>query len=131
MLANISVREHMTANPLMFKPDLDVFEAIRQLISHKITGAPVVDGKGKLVGVFSEMDCMKVTVEASYHEGMPGKVGDNMTTDFKAVSGETSILEAAEIFSKSPLRNLPVVDEGHVVGVISRVDVLKAVIKIR
>ena len=129
MLANISVREHMTPNPLAVSPDLDVFEAVRQLISHKITGAPVVE-KGKLVGVFSELDCMKVVVEASYNEGMPGKVKDSMTTDFKAVSGETSILEAAEIFSKSTLRNLPVVEEGRLVGVISRVDVLKAVIKI-
>ncbi|BBL74120.1 CBS domain-containing protein [Methylomagnum ishizawai] len=130
MLANIGVREHMTANPLVFSPELDVFEAIRQLIDHKITGAPVVDAKGKLVGVFSELDCMKLAVEASYHEGMPGKVGDNMTTDFKAVGGDTSILEAAEIFAKSPLRNLPVVDGSHVVGILSRVDVLKAVIKI-
>jgi CBS domain-containing protein len=129
MLANISVREYMTTKPLVFSPDLDVFEAIRQLISHKITGAPVVE-KGKLLGVFSEFDCMKATVEACYHEGMPGKIRDNMTTDFKPIGADTSILEAAEIFSKSPLRNLPVVDGGQLIGVISRVDILKAAMKI-
>lgn len=130
MLANISVREHMTANPMTFSPDLDVFGAIRELIGNKITGAPVVDGKGKLVGVFSELDAMRIAVEACYHEEMPGKVKEFMTTDFKSVNGETSILEVAEIFTKSSLRNLPVVEEGHLIGVISRVDVLKALVSI-
>lgn len=128
MLANLTVREHMTANPRTFDPDMDVFGAIRELIGHKITGAPVVNDKGKLVGVFSELDCMKIAVSASYHEEMPGKVGACMTTDFNAVDGETSILEVAEVFAKSALRNLPVVEEGHLIGVISRVDVLKALV---
>lgn len=130
MLANISVREHMTANPMTFSPETDVFGAIRELISHKVTGAPVVDSKGKLVGVFSELDCMRIAVAACYYEEMPGKVKEFMTTDFKSVNGETSILEVAEIFKSSIFRNLPVVEEGHLIGVVSRVDVLKALISI-
>jgi CBS domain-containing protein len=130
MLANLTVREHMTANPVVFSPDMDVFAAIRELVSHKITGAPVVDGKGKLVGVFSELDCMKVTLSAAYHEDMPGKIREFMTTDFKAVDGETSIAEVADMFMKSNLRHFPVVEEGHLIGVISRMDILKALLSI-
>lgn len=130
MLANITVREHMTTNPLTFTPETDVFAAIRELIHHKITGAPVLDGKGKLVGVFSEVDCMRIAVSACYHEEMPGKVKEFMTTDFHAIEAETSILEVADLFAKTPLRNLPVVEDGHLIGVISRVDVLKALMRI-
>lgn len=128
MLANLTVHEHMTPNPLVFGPDTDVFSAVRELISHKITGAPVMDAKGKLVGLFSELDCMRIAVSASYHEEMPGKVGACMTTDIKAVDGDTSILEVAETFAQSNLRTLPVIEEGRLVGVISRVDVLKALV---
>jgi CBS domain-containing protein len=130
MLANLTVREHMTANPVVFSPDMDVFAAIRELLSHKITGAPVMDGKGKLVGLFSELDCMKVTLSAAYHEDMPGKIAEYMTRDFTAVDGETSIVEVAEQFTRSTQRHFPVLEEGHLIGVISRVDILKALLSI-
>ena len=128
MLANLTVREYMTKNPLVFQPDTDVFAAIRTLIDYKITGAPVVDGSGKLIGLFSELDCMRVVTNASYHEEMPGKVGESMTTDFEPVNANTSIVELADQFTRSHLRQLPVVENGHVLGVISRVDILKALI---
>lgn len=130
MLANLTVREYMTANPVVFSPETDVFAAIRELISRKITGAPVVDAKGKLVGMFSELDCLHITLEAAYHEEMPGKISEFMTTDVQAVDGETGIAEVAELFTKSNLRQFPVVEEGHLIGVISRVDILKALLKV-
>ena len=128
MLANLTVSEYMTKNPQVFQPDTDVFAAIRTLIKYKITGAPVVDGSGKLIGLFSELNCMKVATNASYHEEMPGKVGEFMTTDFEPVNANTSIVELADQFSRSHLRQLPVVEHGHLLGVISRVDILKALI---
>lgn len=130
MLANLTVREYMTPNPVTFSPDTDVFAAIRELISRKITGAPVVDAKGKLVGMFSELDCLRITLEACYHEEMPGRITEFMSKDFRAVDGETSIAEVAELFTKSNLRQFPVVEEGHLIGVISRVDILKALLKV-
>jgi CBS domain-containing protein len=129
MLANLTVREYMTPNPVVFSPETDIFAAIRQLLNHKITGAPVVDAKGKLVGVFSELDCMRVAVAASYHEDPPGTVQEQMTTDFLSIDGETSVVEAAELFANSKQRNLPVIHEGHLIGIISRVDILKVLLK--
>lgn len=128
MLAKLTVRDYMTAHPVVFKPETDIFGAIRQLISHKITGAPVVDDQGRLLGLFSELDCMRVVASASYFEEMPGKVHDIMTSDIEVVTGNTSIVELAEIFARSNLRQLPVVENGQLVGVISRVDVLKALV---
>ncbi|CAL1241631.1 CBS domain-containing protein [Candidatus Methylocalor cossyra] len=127
---DLSVREHMTANPVVFKPELEVYAAIRDLLTHKVTGAPVLDRKGRLVGLFSELDCMKVAVSAAYHEDMPGTVAEFMTTNFKTVDGDLSIVEAAEMFTESPQRHFPVLDEGHLVGVISRVDILKALLSL-
>ena len=85
MLAKLTARDYMTKNPFVLKPDTDVFEAIRQFIERKITGVPVVDESGQLVGLFSELDCMKAVATASYFEEMPGKIGDLMTTEFQRV----------------------------------------------
>jgi len=65
---------------------------------------------------------------AAYFEEMPGSVQDSMTTDLEEVAGNTSIVELADIFARSSLRQLPVIDDGKLVGVISRVDVLKALV---
>lgn len=129
MLANLTVREYMTRNLVVFTPETDIFGAIRQLIENKITGAPVVDASGQLLGLFSELDCMRVVASASYFEEMPGKVQDIMTTEIEAVQGNTSIVELADMFARSNLRQLPVLENGQLAGVISRVDVLKALVK--
>jgi CBS domain-containing protein len=128
MLAKITAGEYMTSNPVFFKPNTDVFEAIRKLLEHKITGAPVLDEHGKVVGAFSELDCLRITLNSTYYEGMGGKVSEFMTQDVTSIDADTSILELAEMFSKSTLRHFPVTDNGKLVGVISRVDVLKALL---
>lgn len=131
MLTNITVREYMTPSPVFFRPNTDVYEAIRKLLDHKITGAPVVDEHGKVVGAFSELDCLRITLTSTYHEDMGGKVSEQMTKDVTTIDADASICEAAEMFSKSMLRHFPVIEDGKLVGVISRVDILKALISIR
>lgn len=131
MLANISVKEYMTPNPVVFRPDTGVHEAIRILLEHRITGAPVVDGQGKILGAFSELDCLRIISTSAYHEDMGGKVGELMTRDVTVLDTEASILDAVDKFSGTQLRHFPVVDEGKLVGVLSRVDVLKALVALR
>ncbi|MCX7109665.1 MAG: CBS domain-containing protein [Candidatus Methylumidiphilus sp.] len=130
MLANITVGEYMSSNPVFFKPNTNVMDAIHKLMEIKSTGAPVLDDSGKLVGAFSELDCLRITVHSAYHEDMGGKVSEFMTQDVTWVDKETSILEVAELFTKSALRHFPVIENGKLVGVISRVDVLKALLAI-
>jgi CBS domain-containing protein len=131
MLAKITVGEYMTANPAFFRPNTNVMDAIHKLLDIKSTGAPVLDESGKLVGAFSELDCLRITVHAAYHEDMGGKVSEFMTQDVTCVTRETSILEVAELFTQSSLRHFPVIENGKLVGVISRVDVLKALLSVK
>jgi len=131
MLANISVREYMTPNPVVFRPNMDVYEAIRKLLEQRTTGAPVVDDHGKVIGAFSELDCLRIVATSAYHEDMGGKVSEYMTKDLTLMDVDDSIVDAAEKFAKSSLRHFPVMENGKLVGVISRVDVLKALVAIR
>jgi CBS domain-containing protein len=61
---------------------------------------------------------------------MAGKVSEYMTTDVTTVDADTSILEAADLFSQSTLRHFPVLEDGKLAGVVSRVDILRALLSI-
>jgi CBS domain-containing protein len=126
MLAKITVAEYMSKRLVKLKTDTDVIEAIKLMLNHKITSAPVMDEQGTLAGMFSEKDGMKVVLESAYNQGMSGKVADFMTAETISVDADTSILELAETFKGSTVRSFPVYDDGYLVGVVSRSDVLRA-----
>lgn len=126
MLKSMLVADYMSRRVITLSPDQSVHDAIRVLLEHKISGAPVVDDTGQLKGMFSESDCLKGALEASYHGTEIGAVSEYMTLDLQTVSGQTSILDAAEIFLADHRRRLPVVDDGKLVGQISRRDLLRA-----
>jgi CBS domain-containing protein len=128
MLRQISVRSYMTTRLISFTPEMSVSEAIRKMLEHKITSAVVMDEHGKLVGSFSESDCLRAAYHAGYHEDPGGKVRDYMATDIPVIDPETSILKVTEMFMREPYRSYPVMEDGVLVGVISRVDVLRALI---
>ncbi len=130
MLAKITTADYMTTRVMTLKHDADVAVAIKQLLDHKITSAPVLDDSGKFIGMFSEKDCMKVVLETSYNQGMSGKVADFMSQDLSSVSVETSIVDLAEKFQNSSVRAYPVFEHTNLVGMVSRTDVLKALVSI-
>ena len=112
---------------ITFRPDQDINEVIDIIITKKISGAPVLDDMGKLVGVISEKDCLRIIVEQAYHN-LPfnPKVSDYMTREVKTMSLRSDIVEAASAFLNTPIRRLPVVDDnGALIGQISRRDVLR------
>jgi CBS domain-containing protein len=131
MLAKITVADYMTKRLVTLTKDTDVFEAIKKLLDHKITSAPVIDSQGRLVGMFSEKDGLKVFLESVYNQGMSGKVGDYMTVDAIRVEADASIVDLAEKFQKSSVRSFPVFDGQDFVGIVSRVDVMKALVSIK
>lgn len=126
MLKSMLVADYMSRRVITLSPEQSVHDAISVLLEHKISGAPVVDENGQLKGMFSESDCLKGALEASYHGTEIGPVSEYMTLDLQTVTGQTSILDAAEIFLADHRRRLPVVDEGKLVGQISRRDLLRA-----
>jgi len=130
MLAKITIADYMTKNIVTVKPDSDVLATIKQLLSHKVTSAPVIDESGHLVGMFSEKDCMKVVLETSYNQGVSGHVGDFMSRDIITVDANSSIIDLADKFHDTSVRSFPVYQDNDLVGVVSRTDVLKALVSI-
>ena len=125
-IRSATVKDYMSGKLVTFTPDTDVLDAIHELVKHGISGAPVVDDTGNLVGMLSEFDCMKVVLTAGYHGEPGGPVSDLMATDVKTVRAEVSIVDMAGIFMESGLRRYPVISGNRLVGQISRRDVLRA-----
>jgi CBS domain-containing protein len=130
MVEEITVREFMARDLVKFSPDMDVLEAVRILVDKRISGAPVVDQVGNLVGVLSEKDCLQVALRAGYHEQWGGCVHEYMHKEVETIDAEASIIDAARRFAESRYRRYPVVEAGRLVGLISRRDVLRALSKL-
>ena len=131
MLRSIAVQDYMTASLTTFSPEMGVLKAIQTLVEKGISGAPVVDEQGNLIGLLSEKDCMKVALNAGYHGEWGGRVSEYMSTTVEVIEAEASIVEVAELFLNKDFRRYPVVKDNRLVGQISRRDVLRALNSLR
>jgi CBS domain-containing protein len=121
------VKDHMISEVVTVHPDMEILRAAQVLIGSDVSGAPVLDQHGRLVGMLTERDCLRVTLHAGYHGEPGGLVRDFMTPDPVVVRPDDTIFDLAEKFINDKYRRYPVVDGGRLVGVISRRDVMRAV----
>lgn len=126
MLASSKVKDYMTATKCTFTPEMDVLRAIHKLLESRLSGAPVMDEHGNLIGFLSEKDCMQVALDAGYHGSAGGRVSEFMTNSVETIDVETPIIEVAELFLKGSFKCYPVVVDNRLVGSISRQNILKA-----
>lgn len=127
MLKIVKVREYMTGDLICFSPDTELAKAIDTLVRQKISGGPVVDADKRLVGMLSESDCLRGILTGSYFDEASVSVGEVMSQVVETIEADADIIKAAELFVSRRIRRLPVIDEGRLVGQISRRDVLRAV----
>jgi predicted transcriptional regulator len=125
-----TVRDFMSTELLVLAPDQDVLRAMQVLLDRSVSGAPVVDARGNLVGLLTQRDCLSVALEAGYYADVAGKVEDYMTREVETVSAGMTLIEIIEKFYRSSWRRFPVLDENQLVGQISRRDVLRAFLEI-
>ncbi|MEQ8848345.1 CBS domain-containing protein [Botrimarina sp.] len=126
-METITARDFMVKRLVTLRPEMDVMQAIRLLLRHRISGAPVVDAEGNYLGVFSEKCSMHVLLDAAYDQLPSCQVGPFMDTEAMTISEDAQLLSIAQAFLLSGYRRLPVLDEeGRLVGQVSRRDVIKA-----
>ena len=100
-----AVKDIMTKKLITFQPDMRVLAAIESLLKHKISGAPVVNENGNLVGVLSEIDCMSTIIQDLYYSDSGGSVRDFMSTEITTVNSPFRSSDKLLIDSTSPLIN--------------------------
>jgi len=120
------IKDYMTQNPICLTADIDILKAISLLLKHHISGAPIVDNKGRLLGILTERDCIKVAVNAGYFDDFGGQVSDYMTANVETVSMDDNLMDVAQKLVESSFRRYPVIADGILVGLITRRDILAA-----
>jgi CBS domain-containing protein len=146
-----TVRDIMDSNPVTVHPDTPVEEVVAALRNHELPGLPVVDAEGRVVGMVTEADLVLPDDEGDLHiphyinlfggtifleplsrfedrlrKAFASKASDMMTSDPDTVAPDTTVQEAARIIHESGHNRLPVVEDGRLVGVVTRLDVLGA-----
>ena len=128
--ASETIEKYMVplSNMVTFKPDQPIQDVISTIVNKKIAGAPVLDDQHHLVGMISEKDCLRLIVDQAYYNMPPEtrKVSDYMTPKVQSLSPKTTIVEAAIEFLNSPIRRFPVVEDGMLIGQVSRRHILRA-----
>lgn len=131
--ALLTARDIMTKKLMTFRPEQTIPEAIAMLVRRQVSGGPVVDDEGNLVGVLSELDCLKIVASGEYyHEEITEVrfVADLMSTELVTIAPDTGIYVIADRFLSLKLRRLPVVDGRKLIGQVSRHDVLRGIEKL-
>ena len=127
------VKDVMTSPAITVPARSTVKEGLRLLDGHRVTSLPVIDSQGHIVGIVSEADLLRDAVRHDVRTHMipdapveepPNRVEDVMSVLTMTVTGDTDLSEAVELMTSTAVKSLPVVDDGRVVGVISRSDVV-------
>ncbi len=130
--APILVEDYMTTKLTTFRPEQSILEVMELFAKNRISGGPVLNDDGFLVGLISEADCMKQISESRYFNQpiLDKSVEKYMTKDVQTIPHNISIFDAAGIFDKHNRRRLPVMKNDILVGQISRKDVVIAALKL-
>jgi len=130
------VRELMSSPPVTIDSASDVANAAETLRRHGFTALPVLDDDGRLIGIVTEADLLDGRVEPDVRRGRPERprhlrrgdtVGEVMTSPVESLTPGADVADAVEIMLDERIRCLPVVDGRHIVGVITRRDLLRAI----
>lgn len=140
----MNVRDLMTTDVVVAHPETPLKEVARLFIEHRVSGVPVVDPDGRILGVVSEADLLVKEASGPGHQRrspLRWLLGDHeserrrsavvtagqaMTTPVAAIAADRPLSEAARRLTEGRINRLPVVEDGRLIGIITRADVVRA-----
>ncbi len=129
MLKSVDLSDYMLINPVKVKADINLRDAMKSIISNKVSGVCVVDDNDVLLGVLSEMDCLSVVLDATYNEIGVGQVSEYMIKDVVVAHPHDNIIDIAQDMLLQKHRRRPVIQDGVLIGLVSCRQLLAAVDK--
>lgn len=129
MLRSVNMQDYMMRNPVTVHKDMDVYGAIQIILANQVSGICVVDEDNKLIGILSEIDCLRAILSSVYNESpQAGIVAEFMTANIISVKLSDNIVDVAADMLKHKHRRRPVVDEnGLLLGQVTCRQLLRAV----
>ncbi|ACE84832.1 CBS domain-containing protein [Cellvibrio japonicus] len=125
-MSSILVKDYMQSSVQAVKANASVRELVEYLLKWNVTGLPVIDEHMRVIGFISEQDCIKEMLNSAFYAEDSAQVRSIMRSDVLTVTPDTSILEIAETMLGNKPKNYPVIEQGKLVGLISRRMILQA-----
>jgi CBS domain-containing protein len=127
-MKSTKISDYMVTNVVSVEPDTDLFQAIGLMLKHKIDGMPVLDKKGRIVGMLTQWNCLKLILSGSYTDEIGGQVRDVMEKDVHTISPYDDVVDVAAVMTRKGLKQaFPVVEQGKLAGTISCRDILEVI----
>ena len=127
MLRSVDLKDYMQPDPVTVLPSASLHQAVELIIEHKVSGICVVDDNKQLLGILSEMDCLRGILAATYNQGGLNNVSEYMTANVDVAHlGEDIVSVASDMMSKQQRRR-PVVENGKLIGQITCRQLLRAI----
>jgi CBS domain-containing protein len=121
------VSEYMDTVVQTLAPDSEVTAAVHFMLEHRVTGAPVVNEQNEVVGILTEKDCLRLLSTGRDADFPSGTVAEYMTEKVITVPPNMNVYFVAGMFLNDVVRRFPVVEDGKLVGAITRFDILRAI----
>lgn len=118
----IKAKDIMKTNVLAVATNADIYEAIRIMVANNVTGLPVIDNDRLLVGIVTEKDVLTLLYNI---EDRPGRVADFMTPSVVAFEQDEDLVVVAGSLCTNHFRRVPILNQGKLVGIVSRKDVIR------
>jgi CBS domain-containing protein len=142
----MKAKDVMTSPVVTIEPDVDVLQAVRIMLQRRVSGLPVVEKDGRLVGIVTEGDFLRRAetgtqrrrprwleflvgpgrLAQDYARAHARKVGDVMTAEPITVDESTALDDIVKLMEKRQIKRIPVVRGSNVVGIVSRANLLHA-----
>ena len=128
MLNSVALKDYMSRDPVRLRASDSVFHAIQEIMSQRVSGACVVDDNDQLLGIMSEIDCLKAILNAVYNNTPVGIVEEYMTKEAITCTLHDNIVDVAADMLKLKHRRRPVLDDnGKLIGQVTCRQLLGAV----
>jgi CBS domain-containing protein len=124
----LKAKDVMTTDVITTNPDERLEDAIAQLIENKISGMPVCDSDGKMVGMLTEKDVLNFIFSGHLHQT---KVKEAMSRNVISFSPDTELDKISLCIAEKKIRRVPIIEDGTLVGVVSRRDIMRIVLAIK
>jgi len=125
----IPVKEIMTTEIVTVTEETPIYEALNLLSEHEISGMPVLDADRQLVGMLTEKDVLSILINPKL--SVDATVGQYMSRKVVSFLEDDDVIKVCKFFISVPLRRVPIVKNGKLVGIVSRHDIVKLILKLR